>query len=135
MLKTPEDAAGGGSFVEHDLTQAGQLGFQFAPKPRAHVFDSGVFQAGDFIEVGVIQLIDQGLHGTADLGVIVNPADCRIHFAGDRYFDLEAVPVHQSAFVTLRGGGQGLGCFEGILFDEGGSHLTSGGPVRGGWSG
>ena len=52
------------------------------------------------------------LHCSADVRVIINPADRRIDIALDRNFHLETVSVYPPAFVALRRFGQSLRCFK-----------------------
>ena len=55
MLKLPaEGTAGGGGFVDADLEEAGQLGFDFFQEPGTHFFDGRAFEAFDVIEIAVI---------------------------------------------------------------------------------
>ena len=132
-LKFPaEDAACGGGFVDDDLAEPGAIGLQFFPKPRSHVLDGGIFEAGGFVEIGVVELVDERVHGPADLCVIVDPADFGIYLAFDGDLNPEAVAMHLFTFVIAGEVGQGLGGFEAEFFDESGAHSGNwGGGVNG----
>ncbi len=105
-----------------DLGKAGKLGCQMFPEPGSHVFNRWIFQPLDLVEVAVVQLVHQRLHGTADLGMIVNPADGRVHLPFNGNLDLKAVTVHFSALVFTRQLGERLGGFETEVFDDAGAH-------------
>jgi hypothetical protein len=86
------------------------------PKPGGEVFDGGIWEAFDLVEVGVIENVEEGGHGDADAGVVVNPAHVRVDFAFDDNFDFEAVAMHLAARMVGGDVGEGLGCFEGEIF-------------------
>src|SRR5947209_3452086 len=87
-------------FVDDDLAQARALRREPLPKPRGHVFDGWIFQAGNLVEIAVIEVLDQRSHRVADLRVIVKPSGRRIDLALDAHLHLEAVPVHPAALVS-----------------------------------
>ena len=45
------------------LAQPGATGAEALPEPRGHVFDGGVFEAFDVIQVGMIEAGEQRLDG------------------------------------------------------------------------
>ena len=102
--------------MDDDFAKAGALRGNLFPKPRRHVFDRRIFQAGDLIQIRMVELRDKRFHRRADPRVIVNPAARAIDFAFDRNFHFEAVPVHPAALVTLGRGRQSLRGFKGKIF-------------------
>lgn len=107
-LRAAKAATRGGSFVHDDLGKAGQLRGKFRPEPDAHIFDGRIFEAGDFVEVGMVEHVEQRLHRAGNIRVIVEPAGLRIGLALDADLQLEAVPVHPAALVALGRGRQSL---------------------------
>ena len=122
-VKAAKRASGSRGLVEDNLAQSGALRGQFSPEPGAHVFDSGIFQAFNLVEIGMVQLFQQWGHRLADLRVIVDPANLRIDLSLNRNLDLEAVPVHFLALVILRNVGQCLGRFECEIFGQACTHI------------
>lgn len=87
--------------MHHDFREARQLRRKFCPKPHAHIFDGRIFEAGDFVEVCVIEHSEQRLHRARNIRVIVKPAGVCIGLALDADLQLEAVSVHLAALVAL----------------------------------
>ncbi len=98
--------------MHRDLAKAGTERLKFLPEPRGHVFNRRIIQPRDFVEIGVIELLDERLHRRADLGVIVKPAGRWIDGAFHRNLDFETVPVHPPALVALGRIRQRLGRFK-----------------------
>ena len=117
-----EDAAGAGGFVDDDLDETGELGGEFLPEPTGHDLDGGVLEAFDLVEVTVIEAVHEGLHGTGDLGVVINPADSGVHLSLNDDLDLEAVPMHLGALMSVGEIGQRLGGLEAEVFDDSCAH-------------
>lgn len=94
--------------MDHDLGETGQKGAKALPEPAAHVLDRGILEPGNVIEVGVVELFEQGIHRAADAGVIVEPSRHGIGLPLHGDLHLEAVPVHPPAFVIGGHLGKGL---------------------------
>ena len=122
MLLPAINATSGRGLVNDDLNQAREIGRKFFPKPAGHDLDGGVFQAGNFVEIAMIEQLDQGVHRPADLGVIVNPTRGGIDLALDDDLDLETVAMHGSALMTSGDVGERLGGFKTIIFGKAGFH-------------
>jgi len=95
------DATRGASFGDDDFGELREFGLQAPPDPGGDVLAGGVFEAGDFVEIMVVQLFPERLEGPGDVGVIHEPAELGVAFAGDDDFSLEAVAVQAAAFVRL----------------------------------
>ena len=100
------------------------MGCEFFPEPSGHALDCGAFETLDVVEVAVVELLEEGVHGVGDALVVIDPADPLIDGALDGNLDLEAVAVHASAFVILRQRREGVGGFEPEFLGESGFHVT-----------
>ncbi len=98
-----EDALGGAGFGHDDFREEWQMRFESVPDPDGDLFAGGVFEAGDFVEVTMIELFPEWPEGGGDVGVIDEPAELRITEAGDDDLDFEAMSVQAAALVV---GGQ-----------------------------
>ena len=87
------------SLRDHDLAEQWQLRFQPFPYPHGDVFAGRVFQAGNIVEVTVIELFPKRFKGIGNVGIIHQPAKLRIAFAGDNDLGLETVAVQTAALV------------------------------------
>ncbi len=119
--------------MDDDFVETGKLGFQVPPKPRRHDFDRWVLKSFNIIEIRMIELIQEGLHGSGDLRVIINPANIGIDFAFDRDLHFEAVSMHAFAFVIAWEIGQCLGGLEPEIFGELCAHDPSLNALSGGF--
>jgi hypothetical protein len=106
------DTLCGTGFGDDDFGQVRELGFQLFPDPDGHIFARWIFQAGNFVEVMVVELFPERLEGGGDVGVIHEPAEFGIALAGDDDFRRETVAVEAAAFVGLRQMRQQMGGFE-----------------------
>ncbi len=112
--------------MNHDLAETGKLRCQFLPQPRGHVFNGGILQALDLIQVRMIQPVQKRLHRLGNFRVIIDPADLRIDLALDDDLKFERVTVHLGAFVVARKIRQRLGCLETEFFDDACAHELGG---------
>ena len=108
--------------MDDDFAKAGQLGRKLFPEPAGHELDGRIFEAGDVVEAGVVELFDEGPHGVGDGGVIVENAGGFIDGAADGDGDLEAVAMEVAAFVAGGELGEGLGRLKLEVFGEGDDH-------------
>ena len=107
--------------MEDDLVEAGELGREFFPEPAGHELDGGIFEAGDVVEIMVVELGDDGAHGLGNSRVVVEDAGLFVDGAAHGDGDLEAVAMNVAALVAGGKLGQGLGRFElEILGDDDG---------------
>ena len=74
------------------------IGAQLVRRLRA----GRIFEAGDFVQMVVVELFPNRFERRRDVRVIHHPAEFRVAFAGDNDLHLEAVPVQPPAFVRLR---------------------------------
>jgi len=124
------DASGGAGLGDDDLRDLREGGLEAGPNPEGDVFAGGVFEALDFVEEVVIELLPNGLEGCSQVGVIEKPAHPGIHLASDGDLDLEAVAMDAPALV---GGGkmrQEMGCLELKGLAELNAHRWMGFPNR-----
>ncbi len=111
--------------MNDDLAESGQLRGEFAPEPRGHVFDGGVFQAFDFVQIRMIEAFHERLHGATDFRMIVEPADLLIDHALDADLHLKAMTVHALALVVAGQRGEGLGGFKAEVLGDAAFHVDS----------
>ena len=104
--------------MDGDGEKLRNMGFEALPDPAGDVFAGGVFQAGDFVEEAVVELVFQGAEAGLDVGEIHHPAFEGIDGAFDGDFDAEGVAVEAGALVAGRDVGEGVGGFEGELLGE-----------------
>ena len=81
----------------------------------------------------MVQQVHERGHGSADFGVVIDPAHARVDLAFDGDLHLEAVAVHSRALVAGGQLGQGLGCLEAEVLDDAGAHGV-GSCVSGGYA-
>ncbi len=92
-------AAGGAGFGNDDFREQRQTRFQVAPNPDRDVFAGGIFEPRNFVQIIMIETLHYGFERFADVGVIDQPAESRIHLAGHDDFDLETVAMQAAAFM------------------------------------
>ena len=80
------------------------------------------FRARDFIEISVIEKLDERLHRGADFGMIVKPAGRGIDFAFHGDFNLKTMSVHPATFVAFRRVRKRLGRLECEVFGQANTH-------------
>src|SRR5690348_797834 len=99
------DAFAGAGFVDCDFGEVGEAIVEVVPDPAGEVFAGGVFQAGDIVEVAVVELFFEGSEGFFEVGEVHQPAGDGIDRAADGDFDAEGVTVEAGALVAFGGVG------------------------------
>lgn len=92
-------AAAGAGLVDAHARQFREQGFDLLPDPLGQHFAGGVFQAGDVVQVVVVELFVDRLEDRLDLGEVANPAGIGVDLAFDMQGDAEGVAVQATAFV------------------------------------
>src|SRR5690606_19535225 len=92
------------------------------PEPGREHLARRVLEALDFVQVVVIQQLEEGLPGLVDHRVIDEPARAGVRLALDGEVDLEAVAVQARTFVARGHLGQAVGGFEVQVADESDFH-------------
>jgi len=98
----PINAAAGTGFTNLHCAQCGQDRQRTLPDPAGQILAGGVFQAGNVIEVVVIELIENRFECRFDISEINHPTGMCIDFVSHINSDLKAVPVQTSAFMSIR---------------------------------
>ena len=106
------DTAAGASFVDADGGQFREQGLEFGPDPLGQHFAGGVFQAGDVVEVVVIQALVERLEDRFDFGEVADPTGVRVEVAAQVDRDFERVAVQAPALVAIGHVGQAMGGLE-----------------------
>ena len=111
-------ASAGAGFVDGDAVELGDAGLEALPDPEGEVFAGGVFEAGDFVEEAVVELVVQRPKPVLELTKVDEPAGLGVDGSADGDFDAEGVAVEAGAFVALGYVGEAVGGLEGELFGE-----------------
>ena len=98
----PITASDGRGFMDHYLAEAGALRNQLIPYPYGKILKRRILKSVDFIQVPVVELLDDFPGRLADLRVIVKPAHFRIDLPLDGNLKAETVAVHPPAFMPGR---------------------------------
>jgi len=111
-------AAAGAGFVNTNARELGQQWLEFLPDPLGEVFAGGVVEAGQIVQVIVIETLVERLEDGLDLGEVANPAGLWIDIAFDINGDAERVAMQASALVPGRYVGEAVCRFEGEFFEQ-----------------
>src|ERR1035441_9948468 len=84
-----------------DAGQAGERGLEAIPYPARDLLAGRIFEAGDLVEIVVVQHPVERLERGADVGEVHHPARLRIDRAGHMNLHAEAVPMKPPALVAL----------------------------------
>ena len=68
------DAAAGAGFPDYNSAERWQQRFQLIPQPLCNHFAGGIVEAGDVVEVIVVEAGDYRLHCCLDVGIVHYPA-------------------------------------------------------------
>tara|TARA_R100000900_G_scaffold59112_1_gene47869 strand:+ start:121212 stop:121808 length:597 start_codon:yes stop_codon:yes gene_type:complete len=110
------DTATGAGFTDHDFGQVRQLGDESVPDPDGQILTGGIFQAGDIIQVIVIEFLDHGFDQAFDFGKIHDPAAFCAWFT--MYMNLDAVGMTMQPPTLMPVGNvwQRMRCLKGEFF-------------------
>ena len=92
--------------------EEGKLRFEFRPDPAGDVFAGGIFEAGDFVEEAVVELVFERFEEGLEFGEIHEPAGAGVDGAADGDFDAEGVAVEAGALVAWGDVGEAVGGLE-----------------------
>ena len=87
------DGSAGARFFDDDAREVGEGGFEALPDPAGEDFAGGVFEAGDVVEVVVVELVVERAEGGVEVGEVADPAEGGVDVAADVDFDAEGVAV------------------------------------------
>jgi hypothetical protein len=118
MSASPVDAASGAGFGDDDFFELREEGFEAIPNPEGDVFTGRVFEAGNLVEIMVVEFFPERFEHVGDVGVIHDPAELWVARAFHHDFSAEAVAVQAAAFVRFGQVRQEVRCFELESFSE-----------------
>ena len=95
------NASCGAGFGNDDFGKQRKLWLELFPNPYGDIFTRRILQAGNFVEVTVIQLLPNRFKRVRNFGVVHHPAEFGIALARDGNFHLETVPMQAAAFVRF----------------------------------
>mgnify|MGYP003363662242 CR=1 FL=1 len=104
--------------MDADAGELWQQRFERLPDPFGEHFAGGIFQAGNLIEVVVIELLVKRLEDGLELGEVANPAGMGIGLTLDVDGDTEGVAVQATAFMARRHVGKPMCGFEDEFFED-----------------
>ena len=111
-------AATGAGFMYADAGQLRQQRLEFQPDPLGEILAGGVFQAGDIVQVVVVEALVDRFEDCLDLGKVADPAGVRVDLTLDVDGRTEGVTMQAAAFVASRHVRQEMGGFEGEFFEQ-----------------
>src|SRR5687768_17399018 len=94
-------AAGVAGLEEGDLREGRKLRLHLIPDPLGQDLARRVLEAGDLVQVPVIELVVEGLPQLVEVAEVDEPAGVRVDGTGDRELDLEGMAVKPRALVPL----------------------------------
>ena len=106
------DAAAGAGLAYLDFVQPGHLWFQSFPDPARYGLAGGVFQAGDLIQVVVVQLLVDRFKISLQLSEVHDPTSRLRSVVCHRQAHMERVPMQARALVSLWNIWEAVGCFK-----------------------
>ena len=115
-MRAVVDGSAGAGFPDDDAAEGGERGFETLPDPAGEDFAGWVFEAGDVVEVVVVELIVERTEGSVEVGEVTDPAECFVEVAADVDFDAEGMAVQARALVAGGNVGQLVCGFEAELF-------------------
>lgn len=98
--------------MDDDGGEEGEGGFEVVVDPHGDDFAGGVGEAGDVVEVVVVELFDEGFDGFFDVAVVDEVAFGGIDGAGDDDVEAEGMAVEAAAFMAVGEGGEVVGGLE-----------------------
>ena len=101
-----------------DRTQLRQQRLHLVPDELGQHFTGRVFQAGNVVQVVVVQTLVQRLEDRLDFREVTDPAGMRVEVATEVQRHLERVTVQAPALVAVRDVGQAVGGLEGKFFED-----------------
>jgi len=105
-------------FSDDNFGEQRKLGFEFLPDPDGDVLAGWVFQARDFVQVVVVELLPVRFKKLGDIRVIYYPAEFRVTLAGNNDLRLKTVAVQSAALMRIRQQWQQVGGFKLKCFSE-----------------
>jgi uncharacterized SAM-binding protein YcdF (DUF218 family) len=89
-------------FVNDDFAEPRAIRLQLAPEPCRHELDRWILKTFDFVQVRMIQQLQQRTHRIRDLRMVIHPAHVFIHLSFHRNLKLKTVPMHETTLMPLR---------------------------------
>ena len=111
-------AAAGTGFMDAYARQLRQKRFDLLPNPLGQHLAGRIFQAGDVIQVVVVELLVDRFENRLDLGEVTNPTGIGVDFTFDINGGSKGVTMQAAAFVAFRYVGQAMGRLEDELFEQ-----------------
>src|SRR5690606_12095935 len=107
---------------DRDLRERRELRLHPVPDPLREDLARRVLEAGDLVQVPMIELLPERLPDVVDDAEVDEPSRLRIDGASDGELDLERVAVEAPALVTIRHVRQEVGRLEAEFVDQSDVH-------------
>src|SRR3989344_1341627 len=112
-VRTTIDTAGGAGLAHDNLRQPRQARFEAFPNPARQYLAGRIFEALDFVQAMVIELVVKRLKRASNIGEVLHPTLFRRQRADNMHLDVKRMAVQPAAFVPLRHVRQMVRRFEG----------------------
>src|SRR6185437_4709737 len=106
--RSPILATARAGLVDHDAAQRRQAGRQALPEPHRELLAGRILEAGDLVEIAVVERLMERSEGGRELGEIAHPAQARVERTRDVHRQQKGVSVQARAFVAGRNVGQAV---------------------------
>ena len=104
--------------MHHDGAQQREKGFGLVPDPCRELLAGRVLQAGDLVEIVMVEAIQHRLEDATQIGEIHHPAGMWVRFTRYMQFDAERMSMQTCAFVPVRNVGQPVRGLEGETLED-----------------
>lgn len=94
------DGSAGAGLFHDDAAEAFERGREAVPNPAGEDFTGGILEAGDVVEIVVVELLVEGTEGGVQVGEVANPAEGWVDLTADVDLDTERMAVQARAFVA-----------------------------------
>ena len=110
------NAAAGTGFVDEDFGEHGEARGKAAPNPAGQIFAGGVIQAGNFIEIMVVEFRQEWGKGNFEVAEILEPSGVWIDRTVDGYLNAKRMAMEAKTFMVGGRVRQPMGGFKAKLF-------------------
>src|SRR5882762_9200519 len=86
----------------NDLRKEREGGAEALPNPNGKIFAGWIFQAGDLVQVIMVEPIQERFKRVGNVRVIHQPTKFWVAFASDHDFDPKAMAMESTALMSLR---------------------------------
>src|SRR5205085_3955752 len=96
------DAAGGAGLAYDDAVEQRQRRLEPLPDPLREPLAGRIVEPLDLVQIAMVELVEQWLEGGLHVCEVHHPPEPRVDRSGDVNLDLERMPMHARALVSVR---------------------------------